>query len=170
MNDERVRAYIEAASGRLAADGCEVRTEGWGASVVTIGYRSDFRLQWMATKLHLFTIMMAVPMVGQPDVDGFTEAVFNYVDQRKGQFRGLQSGIAAFPCLVSPHVDPAAVAWAQAKQRVRFALMARPVVVDVSTGTAACFRGTAALGFVYSAHLRKKLAAYFPAAPQTVAR
>jgi hypothetical protein len=166
MNQEWAQAYVDATAGRLAADGCQVSRENWGGSVVTIGYRSDFRLRWMATKLHLLTVIATVPVVCPSDIEGFTNTVLDYADRQKGQLRGLQSGVAAFPCLIGGQVDPAALAWAQAQQRSRFALMARPVVVDSVTGTATCFRGTAIIGFAFSGHLRKKLVTYFPVANQ----
>lgn len=163
MVGDAVKAYIEATAARLTADGCDVHTEDWHGTAVLVGHRSDFRVQWMATKLHLLTIVAPASDVTPDDLESFTNAAFEYAEARKGQMRGLQSGVAVFPSLVGTHVDPAAMAWAQKKQLARFASMARPVVVDVTAGTVGCFRRTAALGFVYSGHLRRKLDLYFPA-------
>ena len=162
MVDDAVKAYVTATAERLTADGCDVRTEDWHGTEVLVGYRSDFRVQWMATKLHLLTIVAPASDVTTQDLESFTNAAFEYAEARKGQLRGLQSGFAVFPSLVGTHVDPAAMALAQKKQLVRFASVARPVVVDVTAGTVGCFRRTAALGFVYSGHLRRKLDLYFP--------
>lgn len=159
-----VTAYIDATATRLAADGCTVQAEDWSGTRVIVGYRSDFRLRWMATKLHLITAVAPAPVVQAGSIEGFTNAVMEYALARKGQFRGLQSGIAVFPALVSPDVDPAALAWAAQRQRVRFACMARPVVIDVARGAVSTFRGTPGLGWIYAGHLRAKLAAYFPSA------
>jgi hypothetical protein len=81
---------------------------------------------------------------------------------RKGQLRGFQSGVAVLPCLVSGWVAPSEIDWAASTQRLRFACFARPVVVDTSRGVVGYFRGNTAVGRVYSAHLRRKLDAYFP--------
>jgi hypothetical protein len=159
-----VSAYLDAAAARLSADGCTVEAENWSGARVIVGYRGDFRLRWMATKLHLITAVAAAPFVRAEDIEGFTNAVMDYALARKGQFRGLQSGVAVFPALVSANVDPAAVAWAAQRQRVRFACMARPVVVDVAHGAVGSYRGTPGLGWVYAGHLRAKLASYFPSA------
>lgn len=161
---DSVRAYIDATAQRLQADGCEVTTEDWGGVQVLVGYRGDFKLRWMATKMHLFTIAAPATSITQGAIEAFTDSALDYIVARKGQLRGLQNGVAAFPALVGTEVDPQAEAWAQQAQRVRFAAMARPVVVNGATGTAAAFRGNAALGFLYSAHFRRKLNAYFPAA------
>ncbi|WP_431726986.1 levansucrase [Verrucosispora sp. TAA-831] len=163
MVDDAVKAYIEATSARLTADGCDVHTEDWHGTGVLVGHRSDFRIQWMATKLHLLTIVAPMSDVAPDDLESFTNATFEYAEARKGQMRGLQTGVAVFPSLVGTHIDPAAMAWSKRKQLVRFASVARPVVVDVTAGTVGCFRRTAALGFVYSGHLRRKLDLYFPA-------
>ncbi|MFD6566362.1 hypothetical protein [Micromonospora profundi] len=72
-------------------------------------------------------------------------------------------GVAVFPALVGTQIEPAASAWAQEGQRVKFAAVARPVTVDAGSGTASAYRGNPVLGFVYAAHLRSKLNAYFPA-------
>lgn len=57
MVGDAVKAYIEATAARLTADGCDVHTEDWHGTAVLVGHRSDFRVQWMATKLHLLTIV-----------------------------------------------------------------------------------------------------------------
>ena len=160
---EPVQAYLTATAERLRADGCEVRTEDWGGVAVLIGYRADFKVRWMATKLHLFTIAAPATLVTADALQTFTATATDYVLARKGQLRGLQNGVAVFPALVGTQIEPAASEWAQEGQRVKFAAVARPVTVDVGTGTASAYRGNPMLGFVYAAHLRGKLNAYFPA-------
>jgi len=161
---DHVRAYIDTTAQRLQADGCEVKTEDWGGLPVLVGYRADFKVRWMATKLHLCTVAAPAEVITDSAIEAFTNSAFDYVLARKGQLRGMQSGIALFPALVGTQIESPALAWAQQKQRVRFAAMARPVVVNASSGTAVAFRGTATLGVLFSAHLRRKLDSYFPAA------
>lgn len=135
-------AYLATLEGRLTADGCATRWEDWAGVPVLVGRRSDFRLRWMATKLHLFTVAAAVPEITVPVVEGFTEQVTKYAKNTKGGLPvGLQNGVGAFPVLVSDRVDPAAVRWAEERQRVRFACMTRPVVVDSSRAYVGMYRG-----------------------------
>jgi hypothetical protein len=164
MVDDAVKAYIEATGARLAADGCDIRFEDWNGTPVLVGYRSDFRLRWMATKMRLFTIVGPASTVAPATLEAFANAALDYAQVRKGQLRGLQSGVAVFPALVGAHVEPTAMAWAQQKQLVRFGSAARPVAVDVTAGTVGCFRRTPALGWIYAGHLRRKLDLYFPSA------
>jgi hypothetical protein len=161
MAGNAVEDFVAATARRLAADGCEVRKEDWGGQRVVVGYRGDFRVQWFATRLHLFTVVAATPRVTAEALERFTNTVLDYALARKGEMRGFQSGVAAFPCLVSGDVDPAAVAWARQKQRLRFACIGRPVAVDPERGVIGVYRGTPMLGVVYAGHLRRKLDTYF---------
>jgi hypothetical protein len=88
--------------------------------------------------------------------------VLAYAKKTKGGLpAGLQNGVAAFPVLVSDRVDPAAVRWAEAEQRNKWACMARPVVVDSAQQYVGTYRGTPAIGLVYSSYFERKAAQYF---------
>jgi hypothetical protein len=153
-------AYLQALAHRLTADGCSVTQENWNGGIVLIGRRADFRVQWMATKLHLFTVATVVPAISTAGMQAFTTNTMNYVT--RDILLGVQSGAAVFPTMISPNVEVGADAWAAEKQRNQFACMGRPVVVDTTRGAVSCFRGTAMLGWIYSSHLRRKLNTYFP--------
>ncbi|MEU2165335.1 levansucrase [Streptomyces chengbuensis] len=157
-----VQTYLRFVEHRLTADDCAPRWEQWHGASVLVGRRADFRLKWAATKLHLFTAVAAVPEITVPAVESFTWQVLDYARANKGGLPvGLQTGIAAFPVLVSERVDPAAMAWAQEQQRMRFACFARPVVVDMSKGHVGFYRDTPTLGRVYASHLLDKGTRYF---------
>ncbi|MEU6840521.1 levansucrase [Streptomyces sp. NPDC046716] len=155
-------AYFESLERRLVADGCVTDHQDWSGSRVLVGRRSDFRLRWMATRLDLFTLAAVVPEITVAHIATFTEQTLWYAKATKGgRPLGMQAGIGAFPVLISNQVDPAAAQWAKAQQRVAFACMARPVVVDLSSQSVATYRGRPGLGFVYSAHLIRKSTLYF---------
>lgn len=154
--------YIRGLEARLQADGCAPQWESTPTPFL-IGCRSDFKLQWMASKLHLFTIAAIVPEVTVPLLDQFTEfAMTTAVDRKKGLPRGFQTGVAVFPTLISGRVDPAAQQHASEGQKLKFACIGRPTVVDTSSRTVATYRGNPILGLMYAAHLRKKNLQYFP--------
>jgi hypothetical protein len=71
-----------------------------------VGYQSKFRLRWLATKLHLFTIVACAPAVTAELLQRITAESFSYANNMKGTFRGLQSGFAVVPAVVSEHVLP----------------------------------------------------------------
>ena len=163
MQPNPVHAYIGAVVERLNADGCQPHPENWNGATVMVGRRSDFKLAWMATRMHLFTMVVAVPEITVPAIMQFTEHATGFAKNSKGGLpRGLQTGIALFPAMVSDRVDPAAVAWAEEKQRLSFACFTRPVVVDVTYGVVGCFRRNATVGAIYNRYLRAKGDLYFP--------
>jgi hypothetical protein len=168
LKESRVKSpeqYLDSLEARLADDGCQPRWEEWPGGRVLIGRRADFRIQWMATRLHLFTVAAAFPEVSVTSVEDFTRSAQRYsVDHKGGLPVGLQTGIAIFPCLVSEHVHPDALAWAEAKQVLQRAVIARPVVVDVARGIIGAFRRTEWKGAIYGAHLRRKISLYFNSA------
>ncbi|MFJ7195087.1 MULTISPECIES: levansucrase [unclassified Streptomyces] len=162
MSEEPIRNYLASVESRLAADACAPCWEDWSGVPVLVGRRADFRMLWAATNLHLFTVAAAVPEVTVPVIDAFTTQVLAYAKKNKGGLPvGMQTGVAAFPVLVSDRIDPAAMAWAQEKQRNQFACFARPVVVDSARGHVGMYRGKPALGRAYASHLIEKGARYF---------
>ncbi|HEY9439180.1 MAG TPA: levansucrase [Streptomyces sp.] len=162
MSEESIRAFVSSVERQLADDGCAPRWEYWAGTPVLIGRRADFRLRWMATKLHLFTVVAAVPQITPALIATHTTNVLMYARNNKGGLPvGLQTGIAAFPVLVSDRVDPAAMAWAEERQRNEFACMARPVVVDATQQYVGYYRGKPVLGRGYASHLIEKGHRYF---------
>ncbi|WP_149824790.1 levansucrase [Streptomyces tailanensis] len=156
------QAYLASVAARVAADECRTWWEDWAGVPVFVGRRADFRWRWMATKLHLFTVAAAVHEITIPTIETFTDQVMAYAKKTKGGLpAGLQTGIAVFPLLVSDRVDPAAVRWAEAQQRNKWACMARPVVVDSTQQYVGTYRGTPAIGMAYSSYLERKAASYF---------
>ncbi|MFC5032348.1 levansucrase [Streptomyces sp. SID13666] len=162
MSEESPRNYLAAVESRLTADGCNPQWQDWSGVRVLVGRRSDFRLRWMATNLHVFTIAAAVPEITAATIDTFTTQTLSFAKKNKGGLPvGMQTGVAVFPVLVSERVDPAAMAWAEEKQRNQFACFARPVVVDTARHYVGLFRGKPALGWIYSSHLIEKGDRYF---------
>ena len=151
--------YIRELIDRLRADGCDPKWDTTTAPYL-IGYRKDLRA---LSKLHLFTIAAVVPEVSLAGLEQFTEfAMDTALRRKKGLPRGVQSGVAVFPALISDRVEPAAAQRAAVWQRTRFACMGRPTVVDTAQRTVSAYRGSPFVGLVYASHLRKKNTQYFP--------
>ena len=157
-----VDRYLDAVRARLVDDGCAVTTENLAHRRVLVGYKAHFKA---LTKMHVFTVVGGADRVDEPDVRQFTEAAANLAKSRKGQWRGAQSGVLVLPVLVTPAVDPGAVALMGKPYRLNlggFAAMAQPVVVDVTSGEVHTFRGTRLWGFAYNGLIRKRIARYLP--------
>lgn len=153
--------YVDGTGRRMLADGCEVHHDVVGPFQVLVGRRKDFLPQALS-RLHLVTVAAAVPHVGAAEVTGFARDVSVYAKQRTGALRGMQSGIGAFSVLVSHEVSPDAVAVANRKAALEFAVRVQPVVVDLGRGVLHTFTGTQLVGIVLNGHLRRKRELYLP--------
>jgi hypothetical protein len=155
--------YANALFERLRADGDEPQWEVANGAPYLLGHRSDFKVQWMATRMHLFTVAAIVPEVTVAGLEQFTDFALDLAVKRKtGLPRGLQTGIAVFPALISDRVEPAALQRASRWQQARFAAMGRPTVVDTANRLVGAYRGTPVLGLIYAGYLRRKNELYFP--------
>ena len=156
--------YLEGLFERLAADGCSPQ---WFKTKtldrVVLGRRADFKLRWMGTRLHLFTIASTLPEITVPELDRFVEfAMKTSIERKGGLMRGLQSGIAVFPVLVSDRVDPAALYHAAQAQTVKFACVARPVVIDTAANAIGVYLGRPLIAGLVASFLEQKGMQYFP--------
>jgi hypothetical protein len=154
---------LEAVRARLATDGCTVTAEHLGSTPVTVGYKAQFKA---LTKMHIFTVAAAVERVDETAVRSFTDAVTQLARNRKGQWRGAQSGVLVLPILIASVVDPSAIVLTAKPYRLHldgFAVMANPAIVDATSGAVHTFRGRRIWGYVYNGMIKKKLALYLPA-------
>jgi hypothetical protein len=69
--------YVKLVSDRLRKDGAAVGTVDVGGFSALTGYRSQFRIAWMATRLHLFVVVAEVPTVTLDALTGFSDAVLD---------------------------------------------------------------------------------------------
>jgi hypothetical protein len=154
--------YLDGLATRLADDNCDPQRQTWDGATVLVARRADFRLRWMASRLHLFVIASTAPEVTLDGIEQFMATATQYARDHKGGLpAGLQTGVAVMPALISDRVEPAA-AWAMEKFRGLFACIQRPTIVDTSTGIVSQWRGVSALGAVFAEHLRRKGELYFP--------
>jgi hypothetical protein len=155
--------YVRAIAQRLESDGAEIDSKNLPAGFVLIGYRSQFRLRWVASKLNLFTIV-AQAEVGTVDrLEHHTDEALSYATSQKGRFRGLQNGVAAIPALVASTVEPEAITFASTHLTRKFSAFAWPVLVDLASEKIYRHQGTVFLGGIYANWIRHRIDATFPA-------
>lgn len=150
--------YLSLVAERLQADGAEVTTEQFRGVPAVVGYRPQFKLRWMATRLNLFTVVLPAGRVTPEGIKQFSEEVLDFATSQKGRFRGLQNGVAAIPVQISSQVTPEAIELAQSKLIRRFSAFAWPAVVDLSTGKVHSHRGRVAVGGIYASWMRQQTA------------
>ena len=155
-------SYLTTVRDRLVQDGCEVTDEAIGSMRTMVGYRSDFKA---LSRIHLFTVVASVPEVDEASIRDFARQASDYAKGRKGQLRGVQSGVAALAVLVAPKVESAAKELAARPFRLGvggFAAMVQPAVVDLTEGRVHTFRGRRVWGAALAGYLRDKSVRYLP--------
>ncbi len=150
--------YINDVASRLTADGAEVSKMNIGGLNSLVGHRSQFKMSWMATRLHLFTIVSSVPLVTGPVLEKFASDVLDFAVAQKGQLRGLQTGIAAIPVLVGERVDADAAAYARDQLVRRYAAFAWPAAVDLTSRQVHTHQGKVSVGGIYAGWMKQQTA------------
>jgi hypothetical protein len=154
--------YVAIVGQRLQSAGNTISTAQLPRGEALVGHRSQFRLQWMATKLHLLTVVIAVPRADGPSLEQFANDALAWADAQKGAYRGLQVGVGAVPVMVAAETDPSAIELAKDKLIRKFAKFAWPTVVDLSSGVVQRHEGHVALGGIYAKWIREQIALTVP--------
>lgn len=155
--------YLHLVASRLSAGGAVVNVGQIGGLHTVLGYRSQFRLTWMATRLHLITAVAAAP--GPLTAEGlryFTDAALDYAKSQKGQWRGFQSGVGVIAALVGHQVAPDAAAYANGQLVRKFAAFAWPAAVDLTSRQVYSHTGRVAIGGIYAGYMREQTALALP--------
>lgn len=157
-----IEDYRALVSSRLTADGATVSHGQIGGLDVLVGYRSQFRLTWLATRLHLLTVVATKPYVSAGDLAAFVDAALDHAKAEKGRWRGLQSGVAVIAALIGQQVDPGESAFARDRLVRKFAAVAWPAVVDLGARQVHSHQGRVAIGGIYAGYLRQQTAVALP--------
>jgi hypothetical protein len=150
--------YLNLVAERLQADGAEVTTEYFRGVPAVVGYRPQFKLRWMATRLNLFTVVLPTERVTPAGLKQFSEEALDFATSQKGRFRGVQNGVGAIAVQVCPQATPEAIDFARTTLVRRFSAFAWPAVVDLSTGTVHSHQGRVVVGGIYASWMRQQTA------------
>lgn len=154
--------YLDTVADRLRGDGAAVDTAVLPGGEALVGYRSQFRLRWMATKLNLFTVVRSVPEVTASALENFSNEALDHGVKLKGRFRGLQTGVAVVPVLVGELVEPSAAEYARTVLVRRWSAFAWPAVVDLDRNVVSSHQGSVTIGGIYASWMRQQTAVALP--------
>jgi hypothetical protein len=160
MNAEE---YLQGAARRLQGDGSEVSRITLPGGTALVGYQSKFRILWLATKVHLFTVLYPTEVATDTQLAALSREAVSYAKATKGTLRGLQSGVAVIPALVAESVTEQASAAAAARPKKEFAALLLPAIVDLGNGQTLSYQGPIVWGAMYASWLRARLSAALPA-------
>jgi len=157
-DDVQSEEFLASAAQRLQAEGAVVSWQSLPGGPVLVGYLPRFRLRWMATKLHLFTVVAKAEGADALSLERFSYDALDFAIRAKGQRRGLQVGVAAIPILAAASVDAGAIDFARNRLIRRWSAFAWPSVIDLGSGGSYFHQGRVAVGGVYAAWMRNQIA------------
>ena len=151
-------SYVTAIRAALGSRGFAVSPAEVAGRPVLTGRRSDFRWRWFAVRLHTSVIVASFTAeeARVDNLDEFLKASSRWAvaNRRGSRMFGLQSGAAAIAVAVLPDgADAAVVEWAARSHGQRFAAVAYPVAVDLSTGVVVQPRRMV-VGGIFTGYLR----------------
>ncbi len=140
----------------LRTDGYEISDARFEGREVLVARRSQFKVQWMLTRLHtfIFVVDFTDEVIDTEMLDRYVDVACGYAIKSKGGLpRGLQSGTAAVVVALSVSPSAEAQQWASRHRGRRFAATTFPVMISTTTGKVT-HPGPAVLGAIYNHHLR----------------
>lgn len=121
---------------------------------VQVFRKSQFRLSWLATRLHVFAFVVDGVGVPTDRIPPLAESCRKLAISRKGGLAlGLQTGVAAMPFFTVTNASPELAEWASAPQPVRFAAILYPVITAQDTGSVLRRTTPQRLGRIYEGYL-----------------
>jgi hypothetical protein len=155
-------AYGRIVGARLGEAGYAVDDRYLASLGAVSGYRSEFRLRWGASKLHLFVTLGTADVVTAEALAAHLHATLEHAKLTKGGARGLHSGVAAVAALVGNTVEPAAEEYARTELVRDFAAFAWPVCVDLAGYRRTTHEGNPYVGRAFTGWIREQIGLTLP--------
>jgi hypothetical protein len=148
--------YVQGIARRLEMKGFDVKDGDLPADFRLVGYRSQFRLRWLA-KINLFAVVTETQVATASTVEGYTKRALDYGIAQKGRFRGLQNGVAVISVVVANAADQGAITSAKTYLTRRPGAFAWPVLVDMSSGIRYRHEGRVLIGGFFANWMREQI-------------
>jgi hypothetical protein len=149
MTSDAIAALRE----RLSAAGYKVQQASIADRDALVARRADFRLEWMATRVHTFVVAFVVDALEEALAAALSSAARQYaIDHKGGLPRGLQTGTATIAVFITNECEQTTRSWFGHEPERRFAALLAPVLVEVGTRQVTYF-SRLKYGSVYSDYL-----------------
>ncbi|WP_034536264.1 hypothetical protein [Carnobacterium inhibens] len=133
-----------------------------GESLVTVSYEEKFKIQWVATKLKIFSFIHYIDKIDIDTIENYSSVCTKYASKKhKGLPRGLQNGVVSFNVLVSEFVTDEAIEFVTSRPKKHFSLFETPIIYDVSRSKLYYYEGTPIWGSMYNNYLRSYIEDHF---------
>ena len=127
---------------------------------VVVGSRSTFRFRWLATRLHLFVVVLTVPTIDASTLEQFLVESTAYAREHTRWWnRSVQQAVAVVPVVVCDVATGPAVTVVEQLPRRDSGLMTLPWLVDAATGRTHSSVGKVVFGAIYRPWLDEQIGA-----------
>ena len=155
------KEYIQKISKKFSDDHLKVSNEEINGINTIVGYKTEFRWSWFATKLHIFGMVGTIDKITKQDIDKFSKACIEHGERNMKGMRGMQQGAVSFAVLASDNVQQDAIDWVKEPSPKHFALMEFPVIYDLKEDKLYYCEKTPMWGAIYFKFFRNFVKMYF---------
>ena len=131
-------------------------------SLITVSYEEKFKIQWLATKLKIFSFIHYIDKVDIGTIENYSSVCTKYASKKhRGLPRGFQNGVVSFNVLISETVTDAAIDFVLSRPKKHFSLFEMPIIYDISRSKLYYYEGTPIWGSMYNNYLRSYIEDHF---------
>jgi hypothetical protein len=113
----------------LTIDGFKTSRAAVGDEQALVARRSEFRWEWVGTRMHTFVVVFSVGELAPDQAQAFPAEAQDYAIKHKGGLpRGLQTGTATIAVVIADRADEASVQWFKQEPKHRYAALLLPVL------------------------------------------
>jgi len=99
--------YLQIVHDRFLHDKFQLRQDTVADVDVTVATMQEFKLSWLATKMHFFGIYGVLGEVTKANIERFSAEAFQFAHRNyTGIARGLQSGFSSISALITTKCNP----------------------------------------------------------------
>lgn len=125
-----------------------------GEQPALVARRSEFRWEWMGSRMHTFVVAFTVGQLGPKRAQTLSNEAQNYAIKHKGGLpRGLQTGTATIAVVIPDQADEDSVRWFRQEPKQRFAALLLPVLARPGSEPLVYFTGRWSRGYLYRDYL-----------------
>jgi hypothetical protein len=126
---------LDEVANRMRADGFDVHPGELPFRGAVIGTKGVFRLRWLATKLHIYIVLIEQDTLDVATFDGLISAANAYAQSKvRWWYRGLQQGVAVVPICICRRATEASIIQASGVPTRKFAFLSYPCIFQADLG------------------------------------
>ena len=120
----------------------------------TVAYEEIFKLEWLATKLKIFSFIAYTKTVNKNQLENYSSACLKYARKNiKGLPIGLQNGILSNNILVAESISDDAISFVTSRPQKHYCVFEMPIIFDLTKNELYCYKGEIIWGMIYNSFI-----------------